>query len=164
MELIRTYIESGVTCLPGSLFCQEIFDCVLHSHTLVHAFAVISWDLSKWKSHNQAQMESPGQRLKITEKSQSVQIGSPGQRLKSMVLVLLSHQNERDFEFEVDSKESQFLLLDKNSSKFHGDGRGIPPSPTQQLFKMTSLVFTSALSRITPKFSICTLVTRSRIG
>lgn len=38
---VSTYVESGVTCLSGSLFCQEVFDGVLHSHALVHAFAVI---------------------------------------------------------------------------------------------------------------------------
>lgn len=39
-----TYTEAGATALPGSFFGKKIFDCVFHSHSLVHPFAKICRD------------------------------------------------------------------------------------------------------------------------
>lgn len=80
------------------------------------------------------------------------------------LMMLLSHQKEKNLEFEMDSNESYFLLLDENLPTLRVDGRDTPLSPTQWLFKVT-FYFPSSLSKFVPiRFTIYALVTRSRVG
>lgn len=104
-------------------------------------------------------------RLKQMEKSPSAIDGasrSLAKRWSSWCCFLI--RRRKILEFEMDSNESYFLLLDENLPTLRVDGRDTPLSPTQWLFKVTSY-FPSSLSKfVLIRFTIYTLVTRSRVG